>query len=127
MRKHPVRLLSDAARTACSSRKKYCRCLRTSNRSDKATSITPALVLEGEQPPLAANVHNVTGTPGQPNQTIGTPETGSIIPGTPALPRGHATEIPGDGQAIQDERERFGSERAIRKGLVGYNVSLAWR
>ena len=30
---------------------------------------------------LAANVHDVTHTKGQPNQTIGTPQTGSVTPG----------------------------------------------
>ena len=30
---------------------------------------------------LAADVHRVTGTQGQPNQTIGTPQTGSVTPG----------------------------------------------
>ena len=37
---------------------------------------------------LAANVHTVTGTTGQPSQTIGTPQTGSITPG-------HASTAPG--------------------------------
>jgi hypothetical protein len=30
---------------------------------------------------LAANVHAVTGAKGQPNQTIGTAQTGSVTPG----------------------------------------------
>jgi len=37
---------------------------------------------------LATNVHTVTGTTGQPGQTIGTPETGSATPG-------HASSAPG--------------------------------
>ncbi|HSE75810.1 MAG TPA: hypothetical protein VLB05_14930 [Dongiaceae bacterium] len=37
---------------------------------------------------LANNVHLVTGTKGQPNQTIGTAETGSVTPG-------HAANAPG--------------------------------
>ena len=37
---------------------------------------------------LAANVHAVTGTPGQTNQTIGTPQTGDVTPG-------HASTAPG--------------------------------
>ncbi|TPK76549.1 adenylate cyclase [Mesorhizobium sp. B2-4-17] len=37
---------------------------------------------------LAANVHTVTGTTGQPSQTIGTSETGSTTPG-------HASSAPG--------------------------------
>ena len=37
---------------------------------------------------LAANVHTVTGTTGQPSQTIGTAETGSATPG-------HASSAPG--------------------------------
>ena len=37
---------------------------------------------------LAANVHAATGMPGQPNQTIGTPQTGIVTPG-------HASTAPG--------------------------------
>jgi hypothetical protein len=37
---------------------------------------------------LAGNVHAVTGTKGQPNQTIGTAQTGSVTPG-------HASNAPG--------------------------------
>ena len=37
---------------------------------------------------LAANVHTVTGTTGQPSQEIGDPETGSATPG-------HASTAPG--------------------------------
>jgi hypothetical protein len=37
---------------------------------------------------LAGNVHAVTGTKGQPNQTIGTAQTGSVTPG-------HASTAPG--------------------------------
>ena len=36
----------------------------------------------------AANVHAITGMKGQPSQTIGTPETGSVTPG-------HASAAPG--------------------------------
>ncbi len=37
---------------------------------------------------FAANVHAVTGTKGQPNQTIGSAQTGSVTPG-------HASTAPG--------------------------------
>ena len=37
---------------------------------------------------LAANVHEVTGTKGQPSQTIGSATTGSVTPG-------HASTAPG--------------------------------
>lgn len=37
---------------------------------------------------LATNVHTVTGSTGQPGQTIGTPQTGSATPG-------HASSAPG--------------------------------
>ena len=37
---------------------------------------------------LAANVHTVTNTKGQPNQTIGSAQTGSVTPG-------HASTAPG--------------------------------
>lgn len=37
---------------------------------------------------LAGNVHAVTGMKGQPSQTIGTPQTGSMTPG-------HASSAPG--------------------------------
>ena len=43
--------------------------------------VTPGLA-------LAANVHLSTGMTGQPSQTIGTPQTGSITPG-------HASTVPG--------------------------------
>ena len=39
---------------------------------------------------LAANVHEVTGTKGQPNQTIGTAETGSVTPGRASAAPGSA-------------------------------------
>ncbi len=39
---------------------------------------------------LAGNVHTVTGTTGQPNQTIGTTETGSATPGHSASAPGSA-------------------------------------
>jgi hypothetical protein len=43
--------------------------------------MTPSLALAG-------NVHLATGMTGQPNQTIGTPQTGSVTPG-------HASTAPG--------------------------------
>jgi hypothetical protein len=39
---------------------------------------------------LAANVHEVTGTKGQPNQTIGTAQTGSVTPGRASTAPGSA-------------------------------------
>jgi hypothetical protein len=39
---------------------------------------------------LAANVHLVTGTKGQPNQTIGTAQTGSVTPGRSSSAPGSA-------------------------------------
>jgi hypothetical protein len=39
---------------------------------------------------LAANVHEVTGTKGQPNQTIGTAQTGSVTPGRASAAPGSA-------------------------------------
>ncbi len=39
---------------------------------------------------LAANVHDVTGTKGQPNQTIGTAQTGSVTPGQASTAPGSA-------------------------------------
>lgn len=46
-----------------------------------ALLVTPSLA-------SAANVHLVTGTKGQPNQTIGSAQTGSVTPG-------HAASAPG--------------------------------
>ena len=46
-----------------------------------ALLMTPSLCLAG-------NVHAVTGATGQPNQTIGSPQTGSATPG-------HASTAPG--------------------------------
>ena len=39
---------------------------------------------------LAADVHRVTGTQGQPSQTIGTPQTGSVTPGNASSAPGSA-------------------------------------
>ncbi|WP_210162772.1 adenylate cyclase [Kaistia adipata] len=39
---------------------------------------------------LAANVHTTTGTTGQPNQTIGSAQTGSVTPGQSASAPGSA-------------------------------------
>jgi hypothetical protein len=39
---------------------------------------------------LAANVHAVTGAKGQPNQTIGTAQTGSVTPGNASNAPGSA-------------------------------------
>ena len=39
---------------------------------------------------LAANVHLVTGMKGQPSQTIGTPQTGSVTPGNASSAPGSA-------------------------------------
>src|SRR6478752_3698645 len=38
----------------------------------------------------AGNVHTVTGTTGQPNQTIGTDQTGSVTPGMASIAPGSA-------------------------------------
>ncbi|MGG6894905.1 MULTISPECIES: adenylate cyclase [Rhizobium] len=38
-------------------------------------AVAPAMIAS------AANVHAVTGTKGQPSQTIGTPQTGNVTPG----------------------------------------------
>lgn len=39
---------------------------------------------------LAANVHTATGTTGQPSQTIGTAQTGSVTPGHASTASGSA-------------------------------------
>ena len=50
--------------------------------------MTLGLLVASAGTALAANVHTVTGTTGQPNQTIGTTQTGSVTPG-------HASVAPG--------------------------------
>jgi hypothetical protein len=47
-----------------------------------------SLVVTSTGSALAGNVHAVTGMKGQPNQTIGTAQTGSVTPG-------HASTAPG--------------------------------
>ena len=47
-----------------------------------------SLVITSTGLALAANVHAVTGMKGQPDQTIGTAQTGSVTPG-------HASTAPG--------------------------------
>ncbi|MDX8467304.1 adenylate cyclase [Mesorhizobium sp. VK23B] len=53
-----------------------------------STMLGASLLIGSTGIALATNVHNVTGTKGQPNQTIGTPETGNATPG-------HAASAPG--------------------------------
>ena len=50
--------------------------------------LSVSLIIASTGLALAANVHAVTGTKGQPNQTIGTAQTGSVTPG-------HASTAPG--------------------------------
>jgi len=50
--------------------------------------LSVSLVITSTGLALAANVHAVTGMKGQPNQTIGTAQTGSVTPG-------HASTAPG--------------------------------
>lgn len=50
--------------------------------------LSGALLITSTGLALALNVHTVTGTKGQPNQTIGTTQTGSMTPG-------HASTAPG--------------------------------
>lgn len=56
--------------------------------------VTPALLggclLIAPGAALAGNVHAVTGMTGQPNQTIGTAQTGSVTPGRAASAPGSA-------------------------------------
>lgn len=49
-----------------------------------------ALLLVSTGLALAANVHTVTGTTGQPSQTIGSEQTGSVTPGNAANAPGSA-------------------------------------
>src|ERR1700752_122897 len=48
---------------------------------------------------LAANVHVVTGMKGQPSQTIGTAQTGSVTPGHASTARGSAFNPSGNAGA----------------------------
>ncbi|ENN85419.1 hypothetical protein RHSP_52509 [Rhizobium freirei PRF 81] len=47
-------------------------------------AVAPAMTVS------AANVHTVTGTNGQPSQTIGTPQTGNVTPGNASNAPGSA-------------------------------------
>jgi hypothetical protein len=49
---------------------------------------------------LAGNVHAVTGTKGQPNQTIGTAETGSVTPGRASAAPGSAFNPNGKADSV---------------------------
>ena len=46
-----------------------------------STMLSASLLMTSTGLALAADVHRVTGVQGQPNQTIGTPQTGSVTPG----------------------------------------------
>ena len=52
------------------------------------TMLGVCLLMTSTSLALATNVHLFTGTKGQPSQTIGTPQTGSVTPG-------HAATAPG--------------------------------
>jgi hypothetical protein len=71
---------------------------------------------------LATNVHTVTGTKGQPNQTIGEPPTGSATPG-------HASTAPGsafnpDGNAgTHYAGEQDGINNKNPKSVSQYDVA----
>ena len=46
-----------------------------------STMLSASLLMTSTGLALAADVHRATGAKGQPNQTIGTPQTGSVTPG----------------------------------------------
>ena len=55
-----------------------------------STMFGASLLIASTGMALATNVHTVTGTTGQPNQTIGTPQTGSVTPGNASAAPGSA-------------------------------------
>jgi len=55
-----------------------------------STMFGASLLIASTGMALATNVHTVTGTTGQPNQTIGTPQTGSVTPGNASTAPGSA-------------------------------------
>ena len=55
---------------------------------DRLIPIMLGVLLASAGTALAANVHTVTGAPGQPSQTIGSADTGNATPG-------HASSAPG--------------------------------
>ena len=63
------------------------------------TPIAAGLFLASVGIAFAANVHTVTGTTGQPNQTIGTPQTGDATPGNAASAPGSAFNPDGNAGA----------------------------
>jgi hypothetical protein len=52
--------------------------------------LSVSLVIASTGLALAANVHAATGMKGQPNQTIGTAQTGSVTPGNASTAPGSA-------------------------------------
>jgi hypothetical protein len=54
------------------------------------TPMIAGLFIASTSGALATDVHTVTGTTGQPNQEIGSPETGSATPGHASTAQGSA-------------------------------------
>jgi len=54
------------------------------------TVLSVSLLITSTDLALAANVHEVTKTTGQPNQTIGSAQTGSVTPGNASNASGSA-------------------------------------
>ena len=55
-----------------------------------STMLSASLLMTSPGLALAADVPRVTGVQGQPNQTIGTPQTGSVTPGNASNAPGSA-------------------------------------
>jgi len=75
---------------------------------------------------LATNVHTVTGTTGQPSQTIGSPQTGSATPGHAASASGSAFNPDGNAgthYAGQQPQNSNNSKSVAQYDVAGFQQS----
>ncbi|WP_217574807.1 adenylate cyclase [Mesorhizobium sp. GbtcB19] len=75
---------------------------------------------------LAGNVHTVTGSPGQPSQTIGTDQTGSATPGNASTAPGSAFNPGGvaDGKYAGTQPQNSNNPKSVSQyDVAGFQQS----
>ncbi|MET3595139.1 hypothetical protein ABID26_004551 [Mesorhizobium shonense] len=90
------------------------------------TPIVAALFIASTGAAFAGNVHTVTGTTGQPNQTIGTAETGGATPGNASTAPGSAFNPDGvaDGKYAGTQPQNSNNPKSVSQyDVAGFQQS----
>ncbi|WP_208648437.1 adenylate cyclase [Mesorhizobium hawassense] len=85
-----------------------------------------SLVLASTSVALAGNVHTVTGTTGQPNQTIGSDQTGNATPGNASTAPGSAFNPGGvaDGKYAGTQPQNSNNPKSVSQyDVAGFQQS----